>query len=43
MYSGADDSEVDPSDYQPEAETVALFNQIREELGVKTARDATPR
>ena len=37
MYSDADDSEVNPSDYQPEAETVALFNEIRQELESRLA------
>jgi len=37
MYSDADDSEVNPSDYQPEVETVALFNEIRQELEARPA------
>jgi len=37
MYSDADDSEVDPNDYQPEAETVMLFNEIRQDLQARLA------
>jgi hypothetical protein len=37
MYSDADDSGVDPNDYQPEAETVMLFNEIRQDLQARLA------